>query len=296
MATTTKKAPQRAAPAVPQRAAPQPPKQDTARAVAKAETAQLPAYLQDRVREDAGKGVSGAQEDNLVPLIYVLQGLSPTVQPGNPKQIPGAQQGDLWLRNAPEELQIVKPSEGVEFQPCHFNKDWVQWKPNRGGYVARHAERPKEAELMDEETDQGGTRQVWRMPNGDAVVETRYHGGLIRFPNMRPLPYVIPLSSTGHSVSKAWMFAMNGEQIDGDVLPAFAVIYRLSTQLRQKDNLSWYVLDWKKERYATEEEYNEGDALYNSFSSGEKRADIEDEGLVGGDTAGESATDTDGKI
>jgi hypothetical protein len=40
-----------------------------------------PAFLADRIKADAGKGVSSSQADNIVPLIYILQALSPQVNP-----------------------------------------------------------------------------------------------------------------------------------------------------------------------------------------------------------------------
>ena len=71
----------------------------------------LPAALADMMEKDAGKGVSTAQEDNLVPLIYVLQANSPQVNKRDERYIEGAEPGDFWLRNAPQ--PIVKGAEGV---------------------------------------------------------------------------------------------------------------------------------------------------------------------------------------
>src|SRR6202035_3091033 len=57
-----------------------------------------PAALADRMKADAGRGVSTAQEDNQVPLIYVLQPLSPQVDKRSEQYVEGAEPGDLWLR------------------------------------------------------------------------------------------------------------------------------------------------------------------------------------------------------
>jgi hypothetical protein len=270
-----------------------PPETQKSTAVATRQEANVPAYLQERLESDAGKGTSTDQEHNLVPMIYVLQGLSPQTQPGNPKRIEGAQQGMLWLRNAPEEIELVG-EEGVLFQPCAFWQDFVEWAPNRGGFVARHARMPSDAEFVEEEGENGKPRKVWRRPNGNSVADTRNHAGFIYIPGRAPLPYVIPLTSTGISVSRAWMFAMNGEQVNGVTMPSFAVQYRLSTLLRQKDNLSWYVLNWKKEGYVTEEEYEMGLSLHNAFAAGEKRVEEFEETGEHGEHS--DAASVDGKI
>ena len=245
-----------------------------------------PAALMGRMQADAGKGVSTDQADNLVPLIYLLQPLSPQCIRGGEKTIKGAEAGDIWLRNANEEDQIIKCDDGLVFQPCWFSKDWVEWLPNRGGFVDRHSQRPEIAELVDREGDDGTIRKVWTMPNGNNVVETRYHAGFAVLPDGRALPYTIPLSSTGHTVSKAWMFAMNSEALpDGTKAPSFAILYRLTPKLRSRNNKTWYQYEVSKVGWVeTEAEYERGLALYEAFASGEKR--IEEETDVGDETEG----------
>jgi hypothetical protein len=259
----------------------QAPKQEEPRkpttAVATREKKILPAAIADRVREDAGKGVSTDISDNLVPLIYVLQANSPPAMRGHARYIDGAQAGDMWLRNAPEEDQIVSSDEGFVFQPCYFQKEWVEWQPERKGFAGRHKTRPDVAEQQEVEGDDGKSRMAWLMPNGNRVVETRYHAGIVHLDDGRRLEYMIPLSSTGHTVSKAWMFSMNQETDgEGNKLPSFALLYRLKTNLVTRDNNSWYMYSVSKEGYVeTVEDYERGRALYEGFASGAKRADEE---------------------
>jgi hypothetical protein len=272
---------------VPQRATRPEARQET-REVAVREVASAPAHLMSRMAEDAGKGVSKDQADNLVPLIYVLQANSPQCMPGHQSRIEGAGPGMIWLRNAPSELELVEGEEGFVFQPCYFTKDWVEWMPDRGGFVGRHADRPAVAQLEDIEGDDGQTRQVWVMPNQNRVVETRYHIGFVFIDNKR-LPYTIPLSSTGHSVSKAWMFSMNQEQMpDGGTAPSFALLYRLRTSLRQKNNNSWYQFTVEKEGWVqTVEDYERGLALHDAFVTGAKRVAEETDEVSGVRSSGE---------
>jgi hypothetical protein len=170
--------------------------------------------------------------------------------------------------------------------------------PNRGGFVARHADRPDDAELMDEKGDDGRMRKVWRRPSGNAVVETRYHNGHVMIDGVGALPYSIPLSSTGHSVSKAWMLSMNRRQHNGVALPGPACIWLLKSKLNTKNNNSWHQYDVTFSRYATPEEFQVGMKLHAAFESGEKRVEQPDESgddAAGDENAGEENR-TRGKI
>src|SRR5215475_3414815 len=89
----------------------------------------VPADLSDQY---AGMGTSHAADDNLVPLVYILQKQSPQVERQDTRHIKGAEAGDIWLRNSPKE--IVKGGEGILFQPCYFTINWIEWVPReRGG-------------------------------------------------------------------------------------------------------------------------------------------------------------------
>ena len=291
MATTTQTRPQQQAKSA-RRPAPEPETQKPTTALAKTERAAVPSALRDRIRQDAGKGVSTDIADNLVPLIYVLQANSPPAMRGHQAYLKGAEAGDMLLRNAPTEDQIVKSDDGYLFQPCGFYKEWVEWMPERKGLADRHVDRPAVADQVEEEGDDGRMRKVWRMPSGNSVIETRYHYGRVHMGDGRRLPYVIPFSGTGHTVSKGWMFSMNSEaDEEGNRLPAFALLYRLRTKLVTKNNNSWYIYDVEKEGYVESvEDYDAGLRLHEAFSSGAKKADQEDADLAS-ETQAESGGD-----
>ena len=251
------------------------------RAVAPANTGSVPAAIAAQMKQDAGKGVSTAQEDNLVPLIYVLQPLSPQVEKGNDAQIEGAEPGSIWLKNAPE--PIVDGEEGILFQPCSFQKNWVEWIPrdNGGGLVGITEDCPKEAK---EEKDGNVIKYV--MPNGNEVKETRYHYGFVHIGNER-LPYCIPLTSTGHTVSRDLMSRMRSKHLpDGTPAPSWAYLYRLKSVRKQNKKGTWYQFTIEDHGWVeTADDYNLGKALYQSLERGEKRAALDDND-VGGEPDG----------
>lgn len=237
----------------------------------------LPAHLAGRMGEVAGKGVSTAQEDNLVPLIYVLQDNSPQCRKKDPAYIEGAEAGKIWMRNA-----AVPFADEIDFQPCFFSKEWVEWVPRSkgGGIVARHPECPKNAVLTEVEED-GNVKEVWKLPNGNEVVETRYHSGFVLREGQPPLPYTIPLKSTGHTVSKAWMFMMNSKLLpDNKKAPSFACVYKLRTVYKTKNNQSWWMFeinDADTRWVETVEDFERGLALHEAFASGEKKNELDED-------------------
>ena len=65
---------------------------------------------------DAGRGVSSSADDNIVPIIYLLQANSPATKKSNPNYVEGAVAGDIWKRNSIHK-HLVKGEEGLIFQP-----------------------------------------------------------------------------------------------------------------------------------------------------------------------------------
>jgi len=266
-----------------------------------ANTYGMEAGLFNKIKSEPGGGLSKDQADNLVPLIYLLQPLSPQVMKGDPARIEGAEAGDIWLRNA--EKPIIKgDKEGMVFQPCYFYKDLVEWMPDRCGFVGRHdiSCLPNVAtkkgwtgtlndvkEIHDDERPNAPPRYV-RSSNNNEIVETRYFVGNVFFEDGRqPLPFVIPLSSTGHSFGKQWMFLQNSQALpDGTPIDkSWVVLYRLRTVMKTNSQGSWYMYTVQKERLINSmQEYELGATLNKAFASGEKKIDDEamDASVVGG--------------
>lgn len=228
----------------------------------------LPPHLLNLVSDDAGKGISTAQEDNLVPLIYILQALSPQVNKRNPSHIEGAEAGSIWLRNSSS--PIVDGEKGILFQPCYFTKDWVEWVPRDagGGYVARHREFPSTAKKVADAKNPNKVKII--MPNGNELIETRYHIGFA-ITEAGPLPYVIPMVSSGHTVSRQWMFLMNAKHHNGKKLPSWACLYRLKTKERSNAAGTWFTWDVADGGWVSSpDDYARGKTLYEAFCSGQK--------------------------
>jgi len=233
----------------------------------------------DAAAKYAGKGISDRQEDNIVPLVYLLQSNSPQTQKGSDKFVKGATGGAIWLRNAPEGASVFDGDEGIVFQPCHFSVCWIEWLPNRGGFVARHSSRPETAVLTDVEREDGTVGKRWEMPNGNVVAESREYAGFVYAPGDESeraddMAYTIPFGGTNLTVAKQWMSTMRNEKLpSGDRSPLFANKFLIKTKLRSRGKFNWFVYEIDKVGpVESVEEIERGNALADAFSTGVKQS------------------------
>lgn len=272
---------------------------------------QLPTELLEELKGDAGKGVSNLQRDNIIPMIYVLQALSPQVNKRNASFIDGAETGAIWLRNSNH--QIVSGDAGIAFQPCHYNRDIVEWidRDSGGGFVARHKFLTPDESMEDavkrlrgdiRPSKKEGSKRIEYWLGSHELKETRYHAGYVHggyfgledAPGLM-LPYVIPLSGSGHQVSREWMFAMNQHQFPGNpdrVLPSMHRLYRLRTKARTNSaGQEWSMFTVSDDvgvvpGFPTDlAVYRRGVQLHDAIERGEKQAEAPvqgDDGEGGG--------------
>lgn len=244
----------------------------------------VPAHLQGI--EMHGAGVATGQDDLLIPMIRILQALSPEVEKKGTSYIPGAEPGMGLMKNAPNPL--INMEDGILFQPVYNNKAVVEWIPRQsgggggGGFVTSYPEMPKNAARV---ADPNNPKKMMTInpETGNLLVETRYQGGYVidETGKAPPMPAVIPFASTGHTVAKGWNFLMSQKALQGKRADAWAVYYRIKTKLKTRGSQNWYIFDITdageidpKTHHAetywvpTVEDYNRGKALYDSLASG----------------------------
>lgn len=259
------------------------------------------------MKQDSGRGVSTAAEDNIIPLIYILQAQSPQALKQKPEYIKGAEAGDIWPRGS--KTLIKGEEEGLPFIPVSFKKTWNEWGAERGdGFFGRHdyvatdenKGRPVDAEWVEDPKKPG--KGQWVRENGHVLVETREHAGLALI-NDQWTGAVVSMSSTNHTASRMWMGLMKDKRIPGtsDRAPSFAYVYCLKTTPKSNDDGDWYA--WQVEdgdgdgevKIITEldggaELYRLARQLADDFESGKKVADAPDETVDRG-SAGDRADD-----
>jgi hypothetical protein len=234
---------------------------------------ELPAELLELTKTDAGMGVSFKQEDQLIPLIYVLQTNSPAVDKRGDNYIDGAEAGDFWLRNAIE--PIKSGEEGIVVQPCEMMRTWIEWLPNRQGFVARHDKPPVDMETRKERDDSGREKVVLvRGENGNIIQDTREF-----FLIVDGQPFVLPCSGTKHTFARAWnsFYMQFRHPQTNEVMPSFSRKYRLTTVPASNAIGKWFGLKFQDEGYVqSKAEYDAGKSLCLAVRKGEKRAETPD--------------------
>lgn len=261
----------------------------------KAEGAVVSQSLADKMASKGRAGVSSAMDDNVVPLIYILQYQSPQVLKKNEKYVQGAEAGMAWFRGTHKVVDTE--NEGMLVQPCFFSRCWIEWMPDRGGFVERHAERPDDAVLRTD--PKNPKKKYWERPNGNTVVDTREHVVLVHGVFDHPTPFVIPMSGSQHSASKNWTTLMNRTFLpDGRECPSYACIYRMKTVAKSNDAGDWYMWeigypDGEAPTYVENEtHFDMADNIFKSFTSGAMRAgDLDsdnDEAVAGSNAAGDN--------
>jgi hypothetical protein len=240
----------------------------------------MPAFMQGKTM--TGAGVSTKAEDIMIPMARILQSNSPEVQNGNAKRIPGAESGDIYIRNAP--VPLIKAAKGFLFQPCHFTTAVVEWKPRAsgGGIVKKHVGMPADA-VERPNPERPEKMMIVSSKTGNVYVDTRYHAGyaISRDNSTPPMPLYIPLSSSGHSISKAWMLAMSLKRMNGQLVDCFAIYWDFLTKLQTGGGYTWPVFDIKDAGpkdangnpttmwVPTEEDYLRGKQLFDALEAGE---------------------------
>lgn len=83
-----------------------------------------------------GGGFEGTtKEDFAIPFLHLLQAQSPQVMRGKPECIPGASAGQLFNSVTGE---VFDGEKGIIIVPCCREYITGEWRPDRGGLVARH--------------------------------------------------------------------------------------------------------------------------------------------------------------
>lgn len=189
----------------------------------------------DDMAADAGAGFENVTaKDVTVPYLAILQSGSPQVKRGDPAQIPGAAEGDIFNTASKE---VYKGA--IRVVPCAFQKRYVEWvdRDAGGGFVASHAN----VEVLSTATKDEKGRM--KLPNGNNIVTTAYHYILVIRDDGSFYPAILAMSSTQLKKSGDWIGLMQGLKIKtsrGLQTPAmFAYSYQVKTNTQKNNFGTW---------------------------------------------------------
>lgn len=240
-----------------------------AKEVQKVET-QLPAEQDEYLAlmdQYAERGISFRPEDQLLPLIYILQSGSPIVEKRSESYIPGAEPGHFWLRNA---IQPIRSGEeGISAIPVDMKETWVEWLPNRGGFVARHEAPPIDMMTKMIRGDDGRERSALvRRDSGNIISDTRELYIIVDGD-----PYVLPCTSTKHTFARQWqtMWHRFKHPKTGRIMPAFSRKYKLTTIPASNAIGKWFAIKFQDVGETTIPEIKLGISFSDALMTGAKK-------------------------
>lgn len=208
--------------------------------VATQQEAQLPAGMSlEDLQADAEQYNPQLTPDDVgLPYISILQNNSPQCTRGGPKYIDGAQ-SSMFHNNITNEV-FEGMEEGFIFVPCHYERKYVEWVDrDKGGGIVQDYN--ISSDIMSKTTLDDKNKA--RLPNGNIVVETAYHYGLM----LNPLTdtweqCVIAMKSTMLKKNRAFNNELTKMKIPGtDVTaPRWFFPWNFRTVLETKNDNSWF--------------------------------------------------------
>lgn len=172
---------------------------------------------EDYLSEVAGQGFENVDaKDTATPMLLIAQAMSDVVSNGTVKV------GNFYNSITGEDY-----GNSVKVIVCHFDKQWVEWKPNQGGFVGRH---------------RIGSIQVTGDPytglkhGENDIVETWQY--LCILPEHPEAGYVIFGSTPGNlRYLKGWNTAMKYLRTkNGAACPMFGAVWELTTDKDKSKN------------------------------------------------------------
>lgn len=208
--------------------------------------------MSDFLNQYAGEGLDSIKmEDKTIPFINILQILSPQCQKGGDDYVKNAEPG-MFYNTANKKVY----GKSINVVPIKMEKVWLEWKPNRGGFVDRH----EPHSIAIDKTD----FKEWKY-NGNIIqesymfmilIENHYADGIA----------ILSLSSSGIKHAKNWNTMLSTSKLpNGKPAPMFSSLWKLETVMNKNEQGTWHQLGAKSSnisriRFVTQKEF-EGSIL-----------------------------------
>lgn len=224
------------------------------------------ASLLDQMAIDGPRGVSHDPNDLLTPLLSLLQNGSPQCNARDPAYIAGAEPGHWYLRNAVNPIR--SGIDGILVIPCGQCHAWIEFAPQRAGFVARYETPPTD---LTETRSENGRRPISvRSTNGNPVEHVRELYLLIDLQ-----PYLFSCSSTKHQFARELQTHLHQYRHPktGQVLPAFSRKYLLTSIPASNGLGQWFKPKFEDLGWVSESEYAKAREFAAFIERGNVRGD-----------------------
>jgi len=202
------------------------------KSVVKKDEAALPISVEE-LEAMSGQGFEGADKDSYaIPFLRILQSTSPQINEDEPAYIEGAKVG-MFFNTITGELF----GKELDVIPAHYARDFIEWMPNRGGFVTTHGSDPVILDRIVKIDDNNNSI----LDNDNVIQDTRNHYVLLA-DHLEQGPIILSLTSTGIKHSKKWMTLMNTLMIPNSKkqAPMFAGVWKIESVQNKNDDGTWY--------------------------------------------------------
>lgn len=204
----------------------------------------------DFLDQYAGEGYDNIEtQDVSIPFLVILQKLSPQCDKSADEYVKDAEPGMFF-----NTLTSKVYGREIELIPLLFKKYWLEWAPNRGGFISRHEPYSIPVDKSD--------FSHWKAENGNDINETFMFFCLVNN-HFEDGVVIFSLTSTGIKHAKNWNTQIMMTRLDsGNRAPYFSSVWKLKTVLNKNDQGSWYQIGSKKTavervRFITKEEFKD---------------------------------------
>lgn len=207
-------------------------KEETKDVAVKEDAGALSVEMAD-LEQFSGQGFEGADKDSYaIPFLRVLQVGSPQVNEDEASYIEGAKPG-MFFNTITGQLY----GKELTVIPVSYSRSFIEWKPNRGGFVKDHGNNPTVLDRITSIDDKHNSI----LENGNIIQDTRTHTVLLADDPFSG-PVILSMTSTGIKHSRKWMTLMNGVRIPNTnkQAPMFACIWKIGTVKNENDDGKWY--------------------------------------------------------
>lgn len=180
-----------------------------------------------------------------VPFLRLIQKLSPQIDKKKPEYIEGAVEGDFFNT-------VTKEVYGQELAliVLRFERIYIEWKPNRGGFVGYHS--PEDAERIATKRDFG----KWQTEKGNELQEN-YVYMVILGGHEKEGPMILSLSSSGIKTAREWNRLMVTHIMsNGQKAKPYYLMWQVNAKYKENEKGSWYSPIPKFMGYINEQQYN----------------------------------------
>jgi len=231
--------------------------------------------------EFAGQGNENvAAVDTAIPLLVVLQSMSPQTKRTEAAYVPGATEG-LLFNTLTQEIY----GETVEVIDCHFLPVEAEWTPRTKGGGFRGVY-PVNDPIVATATEDPERRGSFTLPNGNNLVHTAQHYVLVKGARGWS-PAVMPLKGTHLKRSRrlnALLTAVVLTDAYGNALtskpgqvlyaPRFAHVVKVSLIPERNDQGSWFSPTFELVRRVTAAELGLAKAFRDTIARGEVEVNL----------------------